>query len=192
MTDISGRKIPSVGELIAPGPDKDDPFDVAAGARRKAGASPTDRIEARADSYIIELRADKLSLYEELRAVRYSQVPHLREDTRWLEGRVSSLQNDLDILQVSYGWAIAFNWFSFAFVAIGGGGVSLASFLPAPQSPAKMDIRMIVATISATIIFIGVLVQAFVSCHGTKTLIKRAANPEPSLRPPPNPPKTAN
>jgi hypothetical protein len=181
------RDEPPVGQVIAPGTTPVPVLDLAATARKRASSTPTDRIEARADLHIMELKADKESLLLELRTVRHTEMPHLREDMRWLESRESSLQISLTALLASYEWAVSFNWFSFALVGIGGGFVSYASFLPAPQSPAEMDTRTTVATLAVAALLIGVIVQAVTSYRGTKTLMGLAKNTQPPPRPSPNP-----
>jgi hypothetical protein len=189
MAKHEDRTEPSVGQVIAPITTPPPSIDVEAKARER-GITPTDRIEARADLHITELKSDKESLREELRIVRYTEIPHLREDARWLEERESSLRESLNTLKTSYEWAISFNWFSFALVAIGGGFVSYASFLPPPKSPSEMDTRTTVATLAVVALLIGVLIQAVVSYRGTRNLIKlpeadtSSPRPSPSPRPP--------
>jgi hypothetical protein len=187
MAKAADRDEPRIGQVIAPTTSPTPSINVEATARKRAELTPTDRIEARADLLIAELKADKASLHAELQVVRYSDIPHLREDLRWMEGRESSLQNELATLKTSYEWAVSFNWFSFALVAIGGGFVSYASFLPVPQSSTEMDSRTTVATLAVAALLIGVIVQALISYRGTRTLMGLAKVDKPPQRPAPNP-----
>jgi hypothetical protein len=180
---------PPVGQVIAPPTPLPASIDVEAKVRERDKATPTDRIEARADLHITELRVVKESLTQEVLNLRYTEIPHLREDLRWLEIRGSSLREALTTLRASYEWAISFNWFSFALVSIGGGLISYASFLPAPQSLAEIDKRTTFATVALVILLIGVLIQAFVSYRGTKTLTRLPMTDMPSDRPSPSPPR---
>jgi hypothetical protein len=182
MANQPDHNEPQSGQLIAPVGIPPPPIDVGSKARERARATPTDRIEARADLQISELKGDKESLRSELRVVRYTEIPHLRDDVRWLEDRISSLRDELNILRTSYGWAISFSWFSFALVAIGGGLVSYASFL--------MDMRTTVATLAMVALLIGVLIQAVVSYLGTRTLIKLPRVGNTPERPLPCPPES--
>jgi hypothetical protein len=188
MSKAADRGKPSVGQIIAPTTTPPPSIDVAAKeAKRRAELTPTDRIEARADSLITELRADKLRLDAELHALRYTEISHLRDDLRWLEARESSLLNALTALRTSYEWASSFNWFSFALTAVGGCVVSYAAFLPVPRSPDNIGAQKIVATFGFALLSIGVIVQAFVSYRGTKTLTGLARVDDPPQRPSPNP-----
>jgi hypothetical protein len=187
MANPVDRNEPPLGQIIAPGPTSAPSIDVAAKVRKRAELTPTDRIEARADLHITELKGDKKTLHAELQVVRYSELPHLREDIRWLEGRESSLQNSLTALQTSYGWAISFNWFSFALIAIGGCIVSYAAFLPAPKESDGIGMQRFVATLALASLLIGVIVQAIVSYRGTKTLLRLSGVDNRPQRPSPNP-----
>jgi hypothetical protein len=187
MAKPADQDEPPVGQPILPGAAPAEPIDLAARAGKQSKVTPTDRIEARADLLITELKGDKATLYAELHVARYSEIPHLREDVRWLEDRESSLKNSLTLLQTSYEWAISFNWFSFALIAVGGSVVSYAAFLPPAQPSAGFDKQKLVATFALAALLIGVIVQAVVSYRGTKTLKELPENVPGSVRPAPNP-----
>src|SRR5580698_2165923 len=108
-------------DVILPGPDAEKPLDLAAVARRKKEKlpSPSERLEARVDSYIAELKRDKLQYQEEVHRLRVHEIHHIRDDVRWLEDMASEQKQTLARLQTSYEWAISFNWLSFAIIAIG-------------------------------------------------------------------------
>jgi len=188
MPDGADLGEPQVGQVIAPASVPAPSIDVAARASKREKETLTDRFNAKVDLHITELKADKDRLRVELQVIRQTEIPHLREDVRWLEGRQTSLVTAFTAVKSSYDWAIAFNWFSFALVVVGGGFVSYASFLAAPQSPAEMDKRTVVATIAVVALVLGVLVQGIVSYRGTMTL-KSLPEVEPKLeRPSPNAP----
>ena len=109
---------------------------------------------------------------------RFTEIPHLREDLRWMEARESSLLTSFTELRTSYDWAISFNWFSFALITVGGCVVSYASFLPASK---------IVASFALALLLVGVIMQAFVSYRRKRTLGGLARDPELPRRPSPNP-----
>src|SRR5271170_2700917 len=95
-------------EVILPGPDSEKPFDLAAGARRKKEKlpSPSERLEARVDSYIAELKRDKVHFQSEVQRLRIYEIHHLRDDVRWLEDFASWQSQTLARLRTSYEWAI--------------------------------------------------------------------------------------
>lgn len=171
-------------DVILPGPDAEKPLDLAAGAQRKKEKlpSPSERLEARVDSYIAELKGDKLRFQTEVHHLRIHEIHHLRDDIRWLEDLASWQSQTLAKLQTSYEWAIAFNWFSLALIAIGGCVVSYAAFIPSPSS-----IQQTIATLGFVSLLIGVGVQAMNSYRGTKSLLKISNTPAESPRPTPNP-----
>ena len=187
MANPAEQDNPPVGRIIAPGPTPAESINVAEKARKKAEVTPTDRIEARADRHITDLKTSHATLYAELQIVRYTELPHLRDDVRWLEERESSLMNALTLLKASYEWAISFNWFSFALIAIGGCVVSYAAFFPAQNSPGGFDIQKMVATFAFASLLIGVIVQGYLSHRGRKTLMGMAEIAAPSKRPSPSP-----
>ena len=168
--------------MIRPGPDAEKPLDIAVDARRKRGSlpSPTERLEARVDSYIAELKDDKRRFQEEVHHVRIHEIHHLRDDVRWLEEHVSWQDRELVKTKTSYASAIAFNWFSFSLIAIGGAVVSYATF-------AHPDTQLTIATAGLVGLFIGVIVQGVNSAVGSWLLIWRAAPPPVQGRPRPNP-----
>ncbi|HWE35876.1 MAG TPA: hypothetical protein VG406_04830 [Isosphaeraceae bacterium] len=184
MPNPKDRDEPPVGQLISPDVSPPPDVDVEATARRRPALTAAQRAEVSAEQLITELKADKESLRAELRAVRSNrskEIPHLREDVRWLERRRASLSESLTTLKTSYEWAISFNWFSTAPIAVGGGGVSYAAFLPATKT---------VANLSFAALLIGVILQAIVSIRGTRTLRNLPTSEEATHRPPPNPPET--
>ena len=69
-----------VPDVIRPGPDAEKPLDLGADARRKKEKlpTPTERLEARVDSYIAELKGDKQRIQAEIHQVRVSEIRHLR------------------------------------------------------------------------------------------------------------------
>jgi hypothetical protein len=182
MTQESPRSNPSIGEVISPGPNSEAAVDVAAAAQQKVKATPTQRLEARMELQINELKATR---------------DHLRKDIRWLEGRVSTLAEGLTQLKTSYKWAISFNWFSFVLITIGGCIVSYASFLPASQMatdknsvispPLEFNMQKQVATFGLVSLILGVVIQATVSFQGYQSLINLPALPLDESRPSPNP-----
>jgi hypothetical protein len=174
---------PRAPEVIPPGPDAETPLDLAAKARQKREKlpPPSERLEARVDSYIAELKGDKLHFRQEVHRLRIHEIHHLRDDVRWLEDHVSWQGHALTRLQTSYEWAIAFNWFSFALIAIGGCVVSYAAFI-SPRS----SLQQIVATAGFMDLLVGVVVQAMNSYRGTRSLLKLSP-PSTSARPRPNP-----
>jgi hypothetical protein len=161
-------------DVILPGPD----------ARRKKEKlpSPSERLEARVDSYIAELKRDKLQFQEEVHRLRIYEIHHIRDDVRWLEDLASWQSQTLARLQTSYEWAIAFNWFSFAIIAIGGCIVSYAAFIPS-----RSAVQQAVATLGFASLVLGVGVQAMNSYRGTKALLKHPTAPSGIPRPRPNP-----
>ncbi len=187
MASEANPKEPAPGQVIVTTTTPAPSIDVVDAVRKRAAPSPTDRIEARADLHITELKADKERLSAELQVVRSVEISHLREDARWLEARETALLNALATLQTSYEWAISFNWFSFALIAIGGCVVSYAAFLPPPRTPDQIGIQKIVATSALVLLLVGVIVQAFVSYRGQKALTSLAKIAEPLRRPAPNP-----
>lgn len=86
-------------------------------------------------------------------------------------------------LHTSYEWAIAFNWFSFALIAIGGGLVSFAAFISL-----EPGIQKAAAILGFTGLSIGVVMQAVISNRGTKALRLVSSPPSDSTRPRANPP----
>lgn len=169
-----------VGQIIAPTSAPPPPIDVGARAREREKMTPTDRLEARADSLIEELRGDKESLRRDLESARSAEMPHLRADVPWLEDQLHSLREVLGVLRTSYEWAITFNWFSSALVVLGGASVSYAAFLPSAHSRP-------VATLSFAALIVGVLVQAVVSYRGTRTLLRISRVDASTPRPAPSP-----
>jgi hypothetical protein len=162
---------PKPPEIIRPGPDAQPPENVRPPKERPP--TPTDRLEARADRHIEELRKDKQRLQDE--------IAHLRADLRWLDGLASWQRQALARLQTSYDNVIAFNWLSFALVVIGGGGVSYAALLPT-QLGAQM-----VATGGFAALVIGVVVQGWNSRRGSTVVLKDSAPPSDDSRPRPYP-----
>jgi len=75
---------PQVPEIIRPGPDAEKALNIAEDAQRKKEkpATPVERLEARVDSHIAELRDDKSKLQDEIRWLRTNEITHLREDIR--------------------------------------------------------------------------------------------------------------
>jgi hypothetical protein len=71
---------PHAPGVIRPGPDATSPVDFAADVRRKKEKLPsaTERYEARVDSYIAELKADKQRLETEIRRLHALEIHHLR------------------------------------------------------------------------------------------------------------------
>jgi hypothetical protein len=136
----------------------------------------------RVDSYIAELKRDKLHFQEEVHRLRIHEIHLIRDDVRWLEDLVSEQGQTLARLQTSYEWAIAFNWFSFAIIAIGGGIVSYAAFIPS-----RTTVQQAVATLGFASLLLGVSVQAMNSYRGTKALLEHPTAPSASPRPRPNP-----
>jgi hypothetical protein len=176
---------PHAPEIIRPGPDAQPPLNVAEDAQQRKEKLPSlgVRLEARIDAHIAELKDDKQILREENHFLRFNEVAHLREDVRWLEGLVLWQREASVRLQTSYEWAIAFNWFSFALIAIGGGLVSLAAFISL-----KPGTRRIVAILGFTGLSIGVVMQAVISSRGTRALRLNSAPPSDSTRPRASPP----
>jgi hypothetical protein len=174
---------PHAPAVIRPGPDAEKPLDLAAGAREKRAKlpSPSERLESRVDTFIDELKRDKLELQREVQRLRIQDIQHLRTDVRWLEERVISQTQAFARIQTSYEWAISFNWLSFALIAIGGGVVSYAAFVPL-KSGART-----VATIGLTSLVIGVFVQAINSFRGARSLARVRDLQAASARPNPNP-----
>jgi hypothetical protein len=168
--------------VIRPGPDAEKPLDLAADARRKKEKlpSPTERLEARVDSYIAELKGDKLRFQAEVRHVRIHEIHHLRDDVRWLEERVSWQERELTKTKTSYASAIAFSWFSLALVAVGGVIVSYATFT-------HPDMQLTIATAGLVGLFIGVIVQGVNSALGSWLVVWRATPAPVEMRPRPNP-----
>jgi hypothetical protein len=179
----AGERFPAP-ELTLPGPDAERPLDLAAGAQRKKEKlpSPSERLEARVDSYIAELKRDKVHFQTEVHRLRIHEIHHLRDDVRWLEDFVSWQSQTLAKLRTSYEWAIAFNWLSLALIAVGGCVVSYAAFIPS-----RSDIQQIIATVGFVGLLIGVGVQAMISYQGTKSLLKITGPSSVNPRPSPNP-----
>ncbi len=144
--------------------------------------SPSERLEARVDSYIAELKRDKLHFQAEVQRLRIYEIHHLRDDVRWLEDFESWQSQTLARLRTSYEWAIAFNWLSLALIAIGGCVVSYAAFIPS-----RSGIQQTIATMGFVSLLVGAGVQAMNSYQGTKSLLKVADPPSGSARPSPNP-----
>jgi hypothetical protein len=183
-TDFEAGRDPRPPEISRPGPDAQPTIIVDADVRRKKEkTSPTERIEARADRHIAELQANRRDLLEDIRNLRTSEVPHLRADIRWLEGRLAWHREALVRLQTAYEWAIAFSWFSFALVTIGGVVVSFASFIPLNPIAQK-----IIATAGFIGLLIGVSVQALSSSRGSRALLKNSEPRSDDSRPGPGPP----
>jgi hypothetical protein len=173
---------PSEPEVIRPGPDVEKPLNVTADAQemRRRPPSPTERYEARVDRHIADLQRAKQQLEEEIRRLRDQEIHHLREDVRWLEDFNSGQSRELVKTQTCYASAIAFNWLSFALIAIGGCVVSYATFVH-PQA------QMTIATAALVGLFIGVAVQAFNSWVGTRLFLGKTEPPGADSRPRPNP-----
>jgi hypothetical protein len=169
-------------EVIRPGLGAERPLDLGVDVRRRKEKlpSPTERLEARVDSYIAELKEDKLRFQLEVRHVRIHEIRHLREDSRWLEERVSWHERELAKTKTSYASAIAFSWFSFALIAIGGVVVSFATFM-------HPDMQVTIATAGLVGLFIGVIVQGVNSALGSWLLVWRAVPAPVETRPRPNP-----
>jgi hypothetical protein len=170
--------------VIRPGPDAEKPLDLTASIRQKREKIPTvtERLEMRVDGYLSELKQDKDRLSREVDRLRGHEIHHLRNDVRWLEERVLHESQALARLQTSYEWAIAFSWFSFALVAIGGGLVSYAAFA-SPHSATQQ----IVATMGLTSLVIGVIVQAVNSYRGGRAILSTVTPPTQYDRPSANP-----
>ena len=128
--ESEGASEPESPPVIRPGPNAEQPLDLAANVRRKRERIPSvsERYEIRVDGYLTELKQDKLFLRKEVDRLRLHEIHHLRNDLRWLEERVLNQTQAFARLQTSYEWAIAFSWFSFALIAVGGGLVSYAAF----------------------------------------------------------------
>lgn len=181
-SEASGRL--NAPEVTLPGPDAERPLDLAAGAQRKKERlpSPSERLEARVDSYIAELKGDKLHFQTEVQRLRIHGIHHLRDDVRWLEDCVSLERQVVAMLRTSYEWATAFNWLSLALIAIGGCVVSYAAFLPS-----QSGIQQTIATAGFVNFLIGVGVQAMNSYQGTKSLLRTSDPSTGSPRPSANP-----
>jgi hypothetical protein len=175
---------PQAPDVILPGPDAERPLDLTVGAQRKKEKlpSPSERLEARVDSYIAELKGDKLHFQAEVQRLRIHEIHHLRDDVRWLEDRVSLERQTVAKLRTSYEWAIAFNWLSLALIAIGGCVVSYAAFIPS-----QSGIQHTIATAGFVSLLIGVGVQAMNSYQGTKSLVRNSDPSTGSPRPSANP-----
>lgn len=169
-------------EMIHPGPDVEKPLDLAVDVqkRRQRPPSPSERLESRVDSHIAELKADKQRLREEVHRLRTQEIYHLREDVRWLEDRVDWQSQELTRTRTAYASAVAFSWFSFALVVIGGGVVSYATFV-------HPGMQMTIATGALVCLFIGVVVQGINSWVGTGLLRRTSEPPGAGTRPRPNP-----
>jgi hypothetical protein len=193
---------PPIGEVITPSPSTEPALDVGAliqAAMEKVVTSikplkttPSSERAAIAEQYSAGLLDDKTRLLAEVRSLRYVEMAHLRDEIRWLDDRAARLQNELTDLKSDYSWAVAFHWFSFALVTLGSAGVSYASFLPPPQTPADMDLRSSVSLLSFFGLLIGILIQAYLAFKGKKTLSKSSeaekAEASQSKRPGANPP----
>jgi hypothetical protein len=173
---------PHAPEVIRPGPGAKDPLNVAADAQGKKDKPPsvTVRYEVRVDSYIAELRRDKQRLEEEVQWLRIQEIHHLREDARWLEDLASWQSQELAKTRTSYASAIAFSWFSFALIAVGGCLVSYATFVH-PEN------QRVIATAALVGLFTGVAVQGFNSLVGTRLFLGKTDPPGAGTRPQPNP-----
>jgi hypothetical protein len=170
-------------EMIRPGQDVEKPLDLAIDAQKKRQRPPSlsERLEARVDSYIAELKGDKQQLEAEVRWLRVQEIHHLREDVRWLEDLVSWQSQELARLRTSYRSAIAFNWFSFALVVIGGCVVSYATFV-------HPGMQITIATAALVGLFIGVVGQGINSWAGAgysagRPSLPDRARPRPKPRP---------
>jgi hypothetical protein len=117
---------------------------------------------------------------EEVHWLRIQEIHHLREDARWLEDLVAWQNQELVKTRTSYASAIAFSWFSFALIAIGGCLVSYATFVH-PEN------QKVIATAAMVGLFIGVAVQGFNSLVGTRLAVGKGNPPEAGTRPRPNP-----
>ena len=166
------KREPKPDDVIRPGPDAQPNVNIREAREQPRSKTPTDRLEGRADQQIAELQRDKNNLQLELSQLRNIEIPHLRQDIRWLESRLSWQDRTIARLQTSYQWAIAFNWLSFALVALGSVVVSLASFLPISPSAQQS-----VAAAGFIGLLIGVIVQAVNSYRGSHVLLNESAPP---------------
>jgi hypothetical protein len=173
---------PPAPGVIRPGSDAEKPLDLGADVQRKKEKlpSPAERLEARIDSYIAELKIDKDRLQAENHQIRTFEIHHLRVDVRWLEDRLSWHERELVRTRTSYVSAIAFSWFSFALIAIGGAVVSYATFV-------RPDAQLTIATAGLVSLFIGVIVQAVNSAIGSSIVVRTNAPPTVESRPLPYP-----
>ena len=119
-------------------------------------------------------RLTNCSFQLEVRHVRFHEIRHLKEDSRWLEERISWHERELAKTKTSFASAITFSWFSFALIAIGGVVVSYATFT-------HPDMQVTIATAGLVALFIGVIVQGVNSALGSWLLVWRAA-PAPARR----------
>lgn len=173
----AGGGAPQPPDIIEPGPEAQAPLNLNVDvSQRKRTATPTERLEDRADRHIKELQDDKATLQKQMEDLRNREIPELRRDATDLARRVASLESMNVRLAISYQWAIAFSWFSFALIAIGGGAISYASFVEPPEAVAKIIAQKTIATIGFTSLVIGVFVQAFTSYRGTRAV---TVTPEP-------------
>ena len=169
-------------EAIRPGRDAETPVDLSAKVRRikEKQPSPTERYEARVDSYIEELKRDKQRLNEEVGRLRVEEIYHLREDIRFLENLASWYGRELVRVRTLYKSAIAFNLLAFGLVAIGGGAVSYAAFFH-PQA------QWTLATAGFVGLLLGVMIQGYNSWSGMSLSKPEADAPATDARPRPNP-----
>ncbi len=173
---------PHVPEVIRPGPDAEKSLDLAADVQRKKEKlpSPTERYEARVDSYIAELKRDKQQLQEEVNRLRTQEIPRLTEDVRRLEDRLSWQGQQLIRTRTAYASAAAFSWFSFALIAIGGCAVSYATFM-------HPGMQLTIATVGAVALLIGVALQVVNARVGKRHYLQTADSREADAQPRPNP-----
>lgn len=174
--------VPPVPEILRPEAGAEKLVDLDAGAQRKREKppSPTERYEARVDSYLAELKRDKQELEEEVRRLRFQEIHHLREDLRWLEDLASWQGQELVKIRTLHASAIAFSWLSFVLVIVGGGVVSYAALLhPAWQ--------FTIATLGFVGLVIGVAVQGINLLVGEHLARGKTEPPGADARPRPNP-----
>ncbi len=87
----TGGKSHSPGAIL-PGSDAAKALDIDTGARRKKEKlpSPSERLEARVDTYIAELKQDTLQLQEEVYRLRIHEIHHIRDDSDGLKSWLPS------------------------------------------------------------------------------------------------------
>ena len=151
----------SAPAVINPGPDAQPPLNLVddANRRKQKAPTPTDRLEARADRHIEELRDSNKRLEEEIGRLRSEEVPRLRSRIDEAESKLAQQYAAMARLETSYEWAISFDWFSFALVGIGGALISYASFVDAW----RVFDKKLVADVGLTSLVIGMGLKAWAS-----------------------------
>lgn len=99
---------------------------------------------------------------------------------RWLEELSSWQRQELVRTKTSYESAIAFSWFAFALIAIGGCVVSYAAFI-------HPEMQQLIATVGLVGLFIGVALHIVNARVGKPHILGKADPPGVDTRPRPNP-----